>query len=227
MRAFWLRGWKILAVSLCVQFAFIASGIAIHRIAYPIQRTAAEAASTTQVSGPLRGLRATWSSTRFDRLLVTAIHTQTYALENDFPLGESPRAVMTQDHLPVWSWARSNTQLSRKQIEDMHERGFGWPLPLLITRSWSSRGPQTSEANQPIANWATDLASTRQPEQFSIWWSGLLVNTVTWLVIVLVAWSSLALILRRIRSRRVGRCVTCGYALAGLAICPECGAANP
>jgi hypothetical protein len=54
-----------------------------------------------------------------------------------------------------------------------------------------------------------------------IWWA-LLAN---WLIFAGLVWGAAAAIsaLRRARRRRRGVCEGCGYAMAGLAKCPECG----
>ena len=55
-------------------------------------------------------------------------------------------------------------------------------------------------------------------------WPGFLVDTAFWGVAAFVVRSVPGFVRRRVRRRR-GRCVRCGYELAGVATCPECGGA--
>jgi hypothetical protein len=54
-------------------------------------------------------------------------------------------------------------------------------------------------------------------------WPGFVLNSLVYAVLALVTMLGLAR-LRADRRRRRGRCVRCNYLLAGLDVCPECGA---
>lgn len=54
-------------------------------------------------------------------------------------------------------------------------------------------------------------------------WEGVIANSFVYGSVTLVVW--LAILRWRAANReRVGRCRVCGYDLAGLGVCPECGA---
>jgi hypothetical protein len=105
-----------------------------------------------------------------------------------------------------------------------------WVLP---TERWTlARGfgfPST------FIHWQDDasLASAQQsghryPDGF--YFRGFVVNVLFWgfllLSSLLAVWLAMRLIVR-VRGRRLGICVKCGYRVDELIRCPECGAANP
>jgi hypothetical protein len=70
------------------------------------------------------------------------------------------------------------------------------------------------------------LIGNRRPIPVVPMWRGLLIDSLFWGG-VLVAAVEVPLLLRRERRRRRNACLECGYSLAGLTTCPECGRASP
>lgn len=114
-----------------------------------------------------------------------------------------------------WGWPRKSLGVVwlREEPITMDVEGMpyreggirgGLPLPVRLQRGpWANRLPI-----MPI-------------------WSGLLINTLIYGVLggVVVFGPGAVRRARRERRRRQGRCVACGYDLAGLPGCPECGLA--
>ena len=62
------------------------------------------------------------------------------------------------------------------------------------------------------------------PSSKCLTWPGFAVDTAFWGGAAFVVWSVPGFVRRGVRRRR-GRCVRCGYELAGGDVCPECGGA--
>lgn len=106
----------------------------------------------------------------------------------------------------------------------------GWPLRALIERSLGKGADAKLIGSDPPAS----LDALTSPGKLRSWgadyrtmpifpiWSGLLVNTALYASLVWLATFGLGIARRAKRTRR-GRCAECGYELAGLTKCPECG----
>jgi len=107
---------------------------------------------------------------------------------------------------------------------------FGVPFRSMSRVAMSTQSGRTITPT-PLPTWQTGLQT---PPRFHnglaareflpirpIWW-GLLAN---WLIFGGLVWGGAAAIrqLRKTRRRRRGLCEGCGYVMAGLATCPECG----
>lgn len=68
-----------------------------------------------------------------------------------------------------------------------------------------------------------EAASPFDASRLKLAWSGFLASVLCWFVVIAAGTKLPAAIRRSIRTRR-GECRACGYPLAGLARCPECGA---
>ena len=107
---------------------------------------------------------------------------------------------------------------------------FGLPLQSLTMRHTSEKNAR-SLGGVAVPNFLV----TNQPELAVLTakrlpvlplWPGFLVDTAFWGGAAFVVWSGPGFVRRRARRRR-GRCVRCGYELAGVGggVCPECGGA--
>lgn len=89
----------------------------------------------------------------------------------------------------------------------------GWPL-----RAAEGFTHEHGRSNLP----AFTIAGRRLVVPTGPIWLGLAANTVVYALPILVLWAGPGLVRGAIRRRR-GRCERCGYELAGLDRCPECG----
>lgn len=130
-----------------------------------------------------------------------------------------------------------------QEVPALQERiTCGWPMPIFEVRdpqrrmeeshtfsfaSWrfEYRPLQSSFLIFPSAPKTTGGVSLAKEIPTRVYWPGLAFNTIFFgtLYLVLFVLPGRAKTARR---RRLGLCIACGYDLAGLATCPECGLTN-
>lgn len=93
------------------------------------------------------------------------------------------------------------------------------------SRVWSRLRPRMIDALPPAfingASAPVQIADQRVLAVRPVW-SGIIVNTAVYSVLAFVV-MVLPRVVRRVVRERAGRCVVCGYEVAGLRVCPECG----
>ena len=108
---------------------------------------------------------------------------------------------------------------------------YGLPFrSMRTTRRIVQRGPAITSNEQTVLDAGTIVPRVLNPSQtatnrfaFDPVWPGFVLNSLVYAVLALVTMLGLTR-LRADRRRRRGRCVRCNYLLAGLDVCPECGA---
>jgi len=142
-------------------------------------------------------------------------------------------------NVEIWAYAK---QEDGREVS-VHVLRSGWPAKAVERTSWSSFSPWNLLNPSSTAG----LCFPREGVPSSIWhvglkidldlagwsfrgrtvplhpvWPGFAVNTLAYGA---VAWGVLFApgVVKRWRRRRRGACVGCGYELAGLVRCPECG----
>ena len=121
-----------------------------------------------------------------------------------------------------WGLAR-RALILRDESASGVERAFGWPLPAAYWRH-DADGTPTGGAQLRLPGDDPWGKGDRFLPTLPIW-RGLILNTVLYAG----AWWLLFAVprhLRRVGRRRRGVCPTCGYAIADLPRCPECGWAS-
>lgn len=151
-----------------------------------------------------------------------------FVLRTSFPDVES--------HLRARAYANVESDIRARYSEsEWYERytsppvdiGYaGWPLYCLSREDAWTRDPATRTLLfPPTSDWLTNREGYQMPiRPIPL---GLALNTLFYAFIAAVP-ILLVPALRRRHRRLRGRCVACGYTLAGLSTCPECGvAASP
>jgi hypothetical protein len=140
------------------------------------------------------------------------------------------RALQYQELAPteaIPGWAHIPEPISGEHYEIVD--GRGWPLRALAYR-FHGRGhgaTTTGDVAGGIAlqPWATGAWYDPRALPLMPIWPGLIVDTLAFASLSALVLDA-APALRRARRMRQGRCITCGYDLAGTASggrCPECG----
>jgi len=155
------------------------------------------------------------------------------------PVEWGPKARMVEEHFH--SWARDSIPFepldatlaarppSAERPLGLLVQGFGFPARSLS--SWSLVWFRPNSNSDRIEEVGQIVISRHAALPCVPIWPGFAINTLLHAAIAWLLWRSPAAVRRSVR-RRSGRCVRCGYSLAGLAgapICPECGPrrANP
>ncbi len=131
--------------------------------------------------------------------------------------------VVRDGHVPRWA-VPSAARLPADEATPprlLRILGRGWPLPALLCETEIDEVSGSVLARRGCAPLAIGSITYEIP--YKPIPSGLLLNTLFYAAITLTAalsWRAL----RRHRRVRKGRCTACGYDLAGLDRCPECGA---
>jgi len=109
---------------------------------------------------------------------------------------------------------------------------LGWPCACLAysvdgVYGWAPSGYFATKALEVVGGHQVDFGFRATPLDarvipFTPIWSGLLINTLIYGVLVAFLWSG-AREGRRWNRRRRGRCTDCGHLLDALTTCPECG----
>ncbi len=136
-----------------------------------------------------------------------------------------PRCSMTGDESPVITRTWNKRRIAPMSMTYCHE-SFGFPFLALESCAWYGTGERPSRLwrgipldTETVERWGLPLGTRLplRPRPVLLIANALVYATV--LIAIAAMWRA-----GRERWRgRGGRCVACGYELAGLAACPECG----
>lgn len=192
---------------------------------------------------------AMWGSFTGGELVATYSERNTKVPPELVPEGWDPRSWhywtgvgIRRDLVSECEWMGSTlgmTMDGRPQRTVTHIR-VGWPMPAMTWYDyWSDApkpgGPWLEEswwmgwdvgANPPTYGPGGKRWSVTPRLPLRPWWPGFAINILVFAAGSFVVLSGAAAWRRGLRRRR-GLCETCGYALAGLAKCPECGQSGP
>jgi len=133
-----------------------------------------------------------------------------------------------------WTW-RIATVNAGGAMYAIARADYGWPWRTLSYAQGTTNGGAGGTTITTVrladhwtgwelldSSWQRRLSASERVVPLRPMWAGIFANSVAfgalaWLVIFGAGW-----IRRRTRAKR-GHCVSCGYALAGLVRCPECG----
>lgn len=134
------------------------------------------------------------------------------------------RWLSSDDPKQVWP----THDYSRTASGSVRTTGVGWPMLALRSESWSDSATSLVDVGLirggipigPVGQYAID----RRKLPIMPIWFGFLVNTLLYGALMMTPFAPGAIM----RCRRVcrGRCRGCGYDVAGLAVCPECGSSQ-
>jgi hypothetical protein len=129
----------------------------------------------------------------------------------------------TRETVSECQWMSSRLMLSLSNERQATYNGFsaGWPCRSLCGSDYLSPDVQ-ARVPARLVNVPPWIKAGGYKVPVEPRWSGLLLNTSLYAAPfagLLVVWPAS----RRARRLRRGECVNCGYRLAGLAVCPECG----
>ncbi len=145
----------------------------------------------------------------------------------------SPDAPWVQ--LPHWATAGTRNRGNEQEFEDidmsmMQEVASGWPLRCIVFRDVHYRGAQLAwqtpidvvPALRVPRGWWTEYLLGPRPIPLAVIPTGLALNWLFYAPLFYLLLSAMPCV-RHVRRIRRGLCTRCGYDLAGLASCPECG----
>jgi hypothetical protein len=118
-----------------------------------------------------------------------------------------------------WPWRCVSCRFQRglsgkKECEDRWYGGFDAP-------PWAGARDLTSESTLGVTAWANWFPSDQRPLPYRPEWTGLVGGSVFFAALLSMIW--VPQVIRHEFRRRRAACVECGYDLAGLPTCPECG----
>lgn len=120
-----------------------------------------------------------------------------------------------------WPWRCVSAKLERDVLatDQSRDRVFGG----IETPEWLSAREFTSEsqASQDVGLGEAD----RRLLPLRVEWGGMLKGSAFYTGAIGVLF--VPFVIRRVRRKRLGHCAACGYELAGLSLCPECGTEVP
>ena len=140
---------------------------------------------------------------------------------------------------PYWSCARMPAPSDARPKIDHFEDARGWPLRSMMAMQTSVVDTRYGFSVPLKRHWQIRLRGEQDPVQGGArWlplrpiWPGFAANT---LIYAALMWLLLAVPfrLRKLRRKRQGRCIKCGYDLRGHSsdsqspVCPECGRPTP
>lgn len=192
---------------------------------------------------------ALWGGFTGGELVATYGERNTKVPDEFVPEGWEPRSWhywtgvgIRRDLVSECEWMGSTlgmTMDGRPQRTIIHIR-VGWPMPAMAWYDYWSEGPKPGASWLEEACWmgwnvgrkAPTVApgskrwgvTPRLPIRPS--WPGFAVNVLVYGAAAYVLQSAVSGWRRRVRRRR-GLCEACGYGVAGLAKCPECGRSGP
>lgn len=152
-------------------------------------------------------------------VIITQDEPLATAQTTSLPYSENESEVFGPDDVDD-SWGLVRRALVLRDQTGGVERAFGWPLPAAYWRH-DADGTPTGGSQLRLSSDEPWSKGDRFLPTLPIW-RGVLLNSMlfasTWSLVLAIPHFA-----RRAHRRRRGGCPACGYSLAQLAICPECG----